>query len=536
MTGTIETFEHIIIGGGSAGCVLAGRLGGDAGRRILVLEAGGNGDDMLINVPFGVAKIWNLPKYNWSYQSEPEPHLDNRSLYHPRGKVLGGSAAINMMAYVRGNVGDYDRWAQMGLTDWSYEKVLPYFKKTEQHTNGASDYRGGAGPMKTRFMQTRDPIIDKWLEAGQSSGIGVTPDFNGAQQEGVSRAQLNIGNGKRHHSANTLLRPALKTGNVKLVTGALVHKLIFDGMRVTGVEYSSGGVVQTARSDRDVILSAGSYNTPQILMRSGVGPASHLADLGIEVVRGHGGVGGNLQDHPTINMEYTLHGPSEFQDNLRFDRLALNMLRAHFFGTGPAAESVAFGLGFTKSRPDLEIPDVQLFFRRFSAQARPWFPLIRGKGPSALGFGACHLRPESRGTVRLSAADPLAPPRILNNFLSTEGDRQVLRHSVKMMRNIAAQPAFDGIRGGELMPGDDVQTDDEIDAYIRQFTATVFHPIGTCRMGVDEDSVVDPQLKFRGLDNLRVIDASIFPDIVGGNTNACTMMVAEKGADYILAS
>lgn len=532
----METFDHIIIGGGSAGCVLAGRLGGDAGRRVLVLEAGANGDDMLINVPFGVAKIWNMPKYNWSYQSEPEPFLDNRSLYHPRGKVVGGSAAINMMAYVRGNAGDYDRWAQKGLSDWSYEKVLPYFKKTEKHLAGASQYRGGDGPMKTQLSPSQDPLLEKWLEAGVASGVGMTPDFNGEQQDGLARAQLNIGDGKRHHSANTLLRPALKSGHIKLVTQALVSRLILDGSRVVGVEYTVGGNKIIAHSSKDVILSAGSYNSPQILMRSGIGPASHLQDMGIEVALDRADIGGNLQDHPTINMEYVLEGPSEFQDNLRFDKLAFNMLRANFTGTGPAAESIAFGLGFVKSRPDLEIPDIQLFFRRFSALARPWFPLVKGKGRNALGFGACHLRPESRGTVRLSSADPKAPPRILNNFLSTETDRETLRQSFKIIRNIAAQPVFDGVRGGELMPGDTVQSDNEIDAYIRQNAATVFHPIGTCRMGIDDHSVVDPQLKLRGADNLRVIDASIFPDIVGGNTNACTMMVAEKGADYILSA
>ncbi|MDP4594400.1 MAG: GMC family oxidoreductase N-terminal domain-containing protein, partial [Beijerinckiaceae bacterium] len=246
MAGAGETYDHIIIGGGSAGCVVAGRLGGDAGRRILLLEAGGQGNDLLINVPFGVAKIWNLPKYNWSYQSEPEPYLDHRSLYHPRGKVLGGSAAINMMAYVRGNAGDYDRWAQKGLTDWSYEKVLPYFKKTERHSKGSSTLRGGSGPMKTQFTPSEDPLLEKWLAAGISSGVGMTPDFNGERQDGLAKAQLNIGDGKRHHSANTMLRPALKNGNINLVTNALVTRLVMEGTRVTGVEYSVGGRAFTA--------------------------------------------------------------------------------------------------------------------------------------------------------------------------------------------------------------------------------------------------------------------------------------------------
>ncbi|MCC2098260.1 MAG: GMC family oxidoreductase N-terminal domain-containing protein, partial [Hyphomicrobiales bacterium] len=528
---------HSIIGGGSAGCVVAGRLGGDAGRKILVLEAGDSGDNWLINIPFGVARIWNHPKFNWSYQSEPEPHADNRSIYHPRGKTLGGSAAINMMAYVRGNAGDYDRWAQKGLSDWSYENVLPFFKKTESWQQGGDTWRGGEGPMQTRITDAaKDPLLDRWLAAGKSGGYGTTPDFNGEKQDGLTRAQLNIGGGMRAHSANTLLRPAMRKGNVKLVTGALVHRLILDGMRVTGVEYSTAGGIVTATSSNDVVLSAGAYNSPQILMRSGIGPAAHLRDLGIEVAFDQPDVGGNLQDHPSLALEFELLGPSLFQDNLRYDRLTLNMLRAHLFKSGPATEPLAFGTGFAKSRPDLDIPDLQFFFRRFSASARPWFPGILPKGPTAFGIGVCHLRPESRGAVRLSSPDPHRQPRILNNFLSTPADRNTLRDAVKIVRNIAMQPAFDEVRGQELMPGAHVKSDDEIDAFIRQTLATVFHPCGTCRMGTDPQSVVDPQLKMRGLDNLRIIDASVFPDIVGGNINACTMMVAEKGTHYILAT
>jgi len=537
MATAAETFDHIVIGGGSAGCVVAGRLGGDAGRKVLVLEAGDNGDDWLINIPFGVAKIWNLPKFNWSYQSEPEPHVDNRSIYHPRGKTLGGSAAINMMAYVRGNAGDYDRWAQKGLSDWSYEKVLPYFKKTESWQQGADTWRGSDGPMQIRYTDAaHDPLLDRWLAAGESAGYGTTPDFNGEKQDGLTRAQLNIGGGRRAHSANTLLRPAMRKGNIKVVTGALVHRLILDSSRVSGVEYSVDGDTVTVTSTNEVVLSAGAFNSPQVLMRSGIGPADHLRDLGIEVLFDQPEIGGNLQDHPSLALEFELLGPTPFQDNLRYDRLALNMLRAHLFKSGPCMEPLAFGTGFARSRPDLDIPDLQFFFRRFSASARPWFPGVLPKGPTAFGIGVCHLRPESRGTVRLTSSDPNVQPRILNNFLSTPGDRDTLREAVRIVRNIAMQPAFNEVRGNELMPGTAVRNDDEIDAFIRQTLATVFHPCGTCRIGADPQSVVDPQLKMRGIENLRIIDASVFPDIVGGNINACTMMVAEKGADFMLAA
>lgn len=531
-----STFDHIIIGAGSAGCLLAGRLTEKGDRRILLLEAGGRGNDWLINIPFGVAKVWNMPKYNWSYQSEAEPFVDNRSLFHPRGKVVGGSAAINMMAYVRGHQGDYDRWAQMGLPDWSFEKVLPYFRKTESHLGGGDKFHGGDGPMTTQASPTRDTLMDCWLEAGRSGGYGVSEDYNGAQQEGLSRVQNNLADGQRHHSAHTLLKPALQRGNVQLVTGALVNRLLLEGTRVVGVEYSVNGATVIARSNSEVILSAGAYNSPQVLMRSGIGPATHLQDLGIAVIADRKDVGGNLQDHPAVGMEYELRGQSEFQDNLRYDRLAKNMLLARLFGTGPAAQSVSFGTGFVKSRPDLDMPDLQFFFRRFSARAAPWFPLLVKKGPTAIGFTACHLRPESRGTVRLASADPADAPRILNNFLSTPADRQAMRATIRIIRDIVAQPSFDDRRGEELFPGKDIQSDDAIDAYIRSTMATVFHPCGTCRMGADEQSIVDPQLKVRGVENLRVIDASVFPDVVGGNINACTMMVAEKGADYILAA
>ncbi len=532
MSETAPEYDYIVVGAGSAGCIVAARLSEVEGSKVLVLEAGRTDDNWLIHIPFGTARIWNDPRFNWSYQSEPEPYVNERSLFHPRGKVVGGSAAINMMAYVRGNAGDYDRWAQKGLTDWSYERVLPYFKKSESHALGANEYHGGDGPLRTQPTPSPHPLMDVWLEAGRSLGLGATEDFNGAVQDGLARTHVNTADGRRCHSANAFLKPALARGRVKLETGALVSRLTLDGLRATGVEYNLGGETRRARAAASVILSAGAYNTPQILMRSGIGPAKHLREMGIEVIADRA-VGDNLQDHPSAGMEFEQTRESDFQQNLRIDRLVFNMMRAQFLRSGPAAEPLAFGIGFVKSRPELELPNIQLFFRRFSAEAHPWFPLIRPPGPNALGFLFCHLRPEARGSVRLSSPDPAAAPKILNNFLSSESDREVMRAAVRIIREIASQPTFDAYRGAELLPGANVESDDEIDAFMRQTLATVFHPSCTCRMGTDEASVVDPELRVRGIDNLRIADASVFPDIVGGNINACTMMVAERAADFI---
>jgi len=526
-------FDYIIAGAGSAGSILAARLSEDGKTRVLVLEAGPPDTHPLIHIPMGTGKVWNMPSLNWSYMSDPEPHMDGRRLFHPRGKVVGGSGAINMAAYVRGHAGDYDRWAQMGLGEWSYEKVLPYFKRSENYAGGGDDFHRTGGPMQTQLNPTTDPLMESWLEAGRSAGYGTTDDYNAASQDGAARMQFNIGGGRRSNSAVAFLRPALNRSNLHLITGAQVTRILIDGGRATGIQYNANGQLRTASAAAEVILAGGAYNSPQLLMLSGIGPAAHLNELGIDVVLDAAGVGGNLQDHPAISLEFRRTQTSDFQRRLRLDKLAFNMARAWLFKSGPAALPVGFSTAFVKSREGLELPDLQFFFRPYSRDAREWVPLIRPPGPDAISITACHLRPDSRGEVRLASIDPMAPVRFVNNFLSTEADREAMRQAFKISRILIGQPSFDPIRGEETTPGAAVQSDADIDAFIRETALTVYHPIGTCRMGSDPASVVDAELRVRGIEALRVVDASVMPDLVGGNINACVMMIAEKASDII---
>ncbi len=529
-----ETFDFVVVGAGSAGCVLAHRLSEDGGSRVLVLEAGVRDDSMFIHLPLGVGKVWNDPRFNWSYMSDPEPNLGGRRIFHPRGKVLGGGSSINMMAYVRGHRGDFDRWRQTGLGGWSYDDVLPYFKRSESFEDAGNPYHGSDGPWKIRTTRISDPVIDTFFEAVRSAGYPETADYNGEVQDGFARLQINVDRGRRQSTAVAYLRPAMRRPNVKVETGAHVTRILLEGGRAVGVEYRRGGRTERAGARREVVLSGGAINSPQVLMLSGIGPGDHLGETGIETLRESRGVGGNLQDHPSIGVEYEYAGQSQFHRDLRMDRLLVNGIRARLFGTGPVALPPSSLTGFFRSRPDLELPDIQMFFRPTSVGAREWFPLIRPPAPQTFVFRTCHLRPESRGTVRLSSAEPGEPARILNNFLATETDRFVQRESFRVIRELAHQPAFEGVRGRELMPGDEVGSDDEIDAFVRETLITVYHPAGTCRMGADDASVVDPQLRVRGVDGLRVADASVFPDLVGGNINAVVVMVAEKASDLIL--
>lgn len=529
-----ETCDFAVIGAGSAGCVLANRLSEDGANQVLVLEAGARDDNLLIHLPVGVGKVWNDPRFNWSYMSEPEPNLNGRRMYHPRGKVLGGGSSINMMAYVRGHSGDFDRWRQMGLGGWSYDDVLPYFKRAESFEDADNPYHGADGPWKIRTNRVVDPIIDTFLEAVRSAGYPETPDYNGAVQDGFARLQINVDRGRRQSTAVAYLRPAMQRSNVRVETGAHVSRILLDGGRAVGVEYLRDGGMTRVKVEREVVLAGGSINSPQVLMLSGIGPGDHLAEVGVATERELPQVGSNLQDHPSIGVEYRYATPSRFHRDLRMDRLLLNGIRAKLFGAGPFALPPSSLTGFFRSRPDLELPDIQMFFRPLSMDAREWFPVLRPPGPETFAFRTCHLRPESRGTVRLRSADPLEPVRMQNNFLATETDRFVQRESFRVIRRLAHQPAFEGVRGDELAPGADVESDDDIDAYVRETLATVFHPAGTCRMGADDAAVVDPQLRVRGVDRLRVADASVFPDLVGGNINAVVVMVAEKASDMIL--
>jgi len=535
MVGRSGQYDYVIVGAGSAGCVLANRLGA-AGARVLVLEAGGPDKSWLIHIPLGVGKVWHSPDFNWSYTSDPEPHLNGKEIFHPRGKVLGGSSSINMMAYVRGHRGDYDRWRQMGLDGWSYADVLPYFRRAETFEDPANPFHGTDGPLTIQTSRVDDPLIDIFLEAAVAAGYELTEDYNGAKQEGFARLQVNVRDGKRCSAAVAYLHPAIARGGVDVETGAMVTGVMLERGRATGVRYLKEGVAEIAHAGTEVILSGGAINSPQVLMLSGIGPAEHLAEHGIAAMLDRPGVGGNLQDHPSIGIDYSYAVPSEFHRHLRMDRLALDMVRAHLFGTGRAAVAPSSATAFVRSGPEAELPDIQLFFRPVSVSAREWFPLLKAPAHETFTFRACHLRPESRGTVRLRSADPLAKVRIQNNFLSTDTDRRVMRDAFRLVRTLAFQRVFDPVRGPEFNPGAEVETDDQIDAFARANLGTVYHPIGTCRMGSDDAAIVDPELRVRGIEALRVVDASVFPDLVGGNINAVVIMIAEKAADAILGN
>ena len=528
-----HSFDYLIVGAGSAGCVLAYRLSAD-GASVLVLEAGGPDKSWLIHVPLGVGKVWNGPRFNWSYSSDPEPNLGGREMFHPRGKVLGGSSSINMMAYVRGHRGDFDRWRQMGLDGWAFADVLPYFKRAETFEDPHNDFHGSDGPLTVEISRVDDALVDIFLEAAQQAGYALTPDYNGARQEGFARLQLSVRNGRRCSAAVAYLHPAVAQGGVALETGGHVTRVLFEGDAACGVEYFKDGRIRTARAEHEVILAGGAFNSPQLLMISGIGPAGHLAEIGVETRLDRQAVGGNLQDHPAIANDYRYAERSKFHRELRLDRLSLSMVRAHLFRTGFASIAPSSATAFVKSGPEAELPDIQLFFRSASMDAREWFPLIKKPAPETFTFRACHLRPESRGSIRLRSADPREKVRIRNNFLATETDRRVLRDCLRVMRTLARQPAFDPVRGEEVLPGPGVETEEEMDAFIRDSLGTVFHPIGTCRMGADPDSVVDGQMRVRGIERLRVVDASVMPDLVGGNINAVVIMIAEKAADLIL--
>jgi len=532
----MKKYDYIIIGAGSAGCVLANRLSANPDHKVLVIEAGGPDKDWLIHIPIGVGKILPSKMYNWNYLSAPEPHADNRQIYHPRGKVLGGSSSINIMAYVRGNAADYDRWQQTGLKDWGYDEVLPYFKKAEGFDKGGDDYHGDGGPLGVSSPEITDPLYQTFADAGQQAGYSFNEDYNGAEQEGFSKFQFTTKNGKRSSAAVAYLHPARRRTNLSVITKAHVTRIVFEGTRAIGVEYNRAGKVERALADLEVIVSGGAYNSPQTLLLSGIGPADHLRDIGIDSLVDLKGVGQNLQDHPSIGLQYSLNGNSQFHDNLRYDKLALSMIQAQFFGTGFATRSPSQVTAFLKSDPALSIPDTQFFCRTGLPQVKPWFPFFSRPAPNGFVIRACQLRPESRGFVELNSSDSFAAAKIQNNFLQTQTDRRVLREAFKMCRDIANQSAFDGTLGVELEPGDKVKTNAEIDAYIRQSLSTVFHPVGTCKMGIDNMSVVDTELKVRGAENLRVVDASVMPDLVGGNINAAVIMIAEKAAEMILAA
>jgi len=529
-----KSFDYIVVGAGSAGCVLAYRLTADPSIRVLVLEAGGRDTHPLIHVPIGLGKIWERRMFDWGYDTEPEPRLDNRQIEAMRGKVLGGSSSINVMAYVRGNRDDYDRWARNGCRGWSYAEVLPYFKRCESWEKGENAWRGGGGPLSVIDARNRDPLFDAWLEAAREADWPFTEDYNGKEQEGFGYGQWTIRNGRRCSASVAFLRPAMRRPGLTVETGALATRVILEGRRAAGVEYVRGGNLHRASAAREVLLAGGVFNTPQLLMLSGIGDPDHLRDVGIEVTVSLREVGRNLQDHLSVDVHHTRRGPGPFHAEMRFDRTAVNMARAYLFGTGPGTVLPSRLHAFLKTRRDLAVPDIQFLFRGAPTRAHPWFPGIVPAYEDSFGLRPVMLHPESRGVVRLRSADPTAPVRIVQNFLATDQDVRTIREGVKLGRDLASRRGLEAFRGRETAPGPGCRTDAEIDAFVRRTAITAHHPCATCAMGAGDDAVLDPDLRVRGVAGLRVVDASAMPDLVSGNINACVLMIAEKGADLVL--
>lgn len=528
------SFDYVVVGAGSAGCVLAARLSEDGRNRVLLVEAGSHYRNPLYALPMLAGRLFEMRRHNWFYKTVPQKHLNDRELFLPRGKMVGGSFIFNGTQYVRGHRSDFDYWRQLGNVGWSYADVLPYFRRSEDWHGGETALHGSGGPLAVAKPPVISPVTEACLRASAEAGHPLNDDFNGAQQDGFGTYDFNIRNGKRCTTAVGFLYPALKRTNLAVAVGALTTKIVVEDGVATGVEFEQDGQRRRARAIREVILCGGAINTPQILMLSGIGDGAHLAETGIAVTHHAPGVGQNMQDHLYVLLGYECLKPVSLIHTLRLDRLVRAMLGAHFLGKGPIARSPLEAGGFFRAREGLGAPDIQAnFVPIMSLKARIWMPWGRNAGDTFAGY-IWQNRPESRGSVRLASADPRAMPLIDPNYLSAEMDLATTRAGVREMRRILAQPALDPYRGPEISPGAGVESDAELDAFIRQNAGTSHHSSGTARMGSDPTAVVDASLRVRGLRNLRIADASIMPSVVTGNTNAATIMVAEKAADLIL--
>ncbi|MFP3350060.1 choline dehydrogenase [Pseudoalteromonas sp. SIMBA_153] len=526
-------FDYIIVGAGSAGCVLANRLSEDSSNKVLLLETGGSDKSIFIKMPTALSIPMNTDKFAWQFHTQPEPHLDNREMHCPRGKVLGGSSSINGMVYVRGHAKDFDEWQQHGANGWDYQACLPYFKKAESFYLGENAHRGGKGPLGVNNGNNMEnPLYTAFIEAGAEAGYSTTNDYNSAQQEGFGPMHMTVKNGVRSSASREYLDPIKHRSNLTIVTGALAQRVILDGKKATGVEYKLNSAVKTAQASKEVILSAGSIGSPHLLQLSGIGDTQTLEKAGVEVKHHLPGVGQNLQDHLEFYFQYKCNQPITLNGKLGLFSKGLIGAKWLLTRKGLGSTNHFESCAFIRSKPGVEWPDIQYHFLPAA---------MRYDGRSAFaGHGfqvhVGHNKPKSRGSVTIASADPTQPPKIVFNYLEHQDDIEGFRACVRLTREIIEQPAFDNFRGEEIQPGQQVQTDEQIDAFVRQAVESAYHPSCSCKMGEDDMAVVNSNTQVHGIQSLRVVDSSIFPTIPNGNLNAPTIMVAEKAADIILGN
>jgi choline dehydrogenase len=528
----LGTFDYVIVGAGSAGCVLASRLTEGGKHRVLLLEAGGEDSNLWVHIPIGYAKLFLNKKLNWLYETEPEPELKNRVVLQPRGRLLGGSSSINGFIYIRGQKEDFDHWRQLGNTGWGFEDVLPYFRKAEDQQRGADDLHGAGGPLAVSDVTEPHELCDAFIAAAEQEGIQRNGDFNGAVQEGAGYYQTTSRRGRRCSTAVGYLRPARQRPNLTVVTDAPASRILFEGKRAAGVEYRQNGESWTARAGREVILSSGAFGSPQLLQLSGVGPGELLQRHGVPVVADMPGVGAELEDHFQVRMVFKCPRPITLNDQVASLLGKASMgLRYVLQRKGPLTISAGYAGAFFRTDPRLATPDIQVHFLNFSTNK------MGDRLHPFSGFSAsvCQLRPESRGWVRIKSPDPTARPEIRFNYMSTEGDRRTIVEGLKKLRRIMEAPAMRPYVSAEHEPGPGVVSDEAFLDYARERGSTIYHPTCTCKMGADGRAVTDPRLRVRGLSGLRVVDGSVMPSVVSGNTNAAIIMIAEKASDMILA-
>ncbi len=529
---SIGTYDYIIVGAGSAGCVLANRLSASGRHKVLLLEAGGRDLNPWIHIPIGYAKLFRNPQINWMYETEPEPELEGRKIYQPRGKVLGGSSSINGLLYIRGQREDFDLWRQLGNTGWSYDDVLPYFRRSEDQQRGADALHGVGGHLSVSDQREPNPLCDAFINAGVEQGLPLNPDFNGEQQEGVGYFQTTSRNGRRCSTAVGYLNPAKSRKNLRIETHAHATRVLVENGAACGIEFSQKGIAKSARAVGEVVLCGGAINSPQLLELSGIGNGDLLRNLGIPVVSHLPGVGENLQDHFQVRMVLRSKQPVTLNDDYRtvFGKMKIG-LNYLLFRNGPLSISAGYAAAFFKTHPALVSPDIQIHFILFSSDK------MGEKLHPFSGFTAsvCQMRPESRGTIHVGSANPFDAPKIKVNYLSQEVDRRANIDGLKKLRTILASDAMKPFLAEEMEPGPGAQSDEELLQYCRSSGTTVYHPVSTCCMGTNTEAVVTPELKVQGIRGLRVADGSIMPRLVSGNTNASIVMIGEKASDMILA-